>query len=206
MKGLGSLFTMAAMAVALVFCASDAYAQGRASRPAQGTPVKIKGITGLKNTGLMAAPQFDAKVKSPNRNSGRNKRWAAVEVEYLTAPEWLDEATFTFHVLSRDAKGGYHYFTTTVTYINIAKGEHGACVMLPPNVVARYGLPTAVGVEIEIDGEVVAADSDGSGKKGAWWDKLDTLGEKLMQHPELLVDRSKTPFGITFTDEYEVVR
>lgn len=208
MKGFGKLFTIVAMIAAFsaVFFASDAFAQGRAGRAATGTPLKIKGFTGLKNTGLMAAPQFDGKVKGPNRNSGRNKRWAAMEVEYLTAPEWIDEATFTFHVMTRAPKGGYHYFTTSVSYINIAKGEHGACVMLPPNAVARYGMPVAIGAEVEVDGETVAADSDGQGKGTPWWTKLEALGDKLEQHPGLLVDRSETPFGITFTDEYEVVR
>ena len=214
--GMAKLFKTAALAAALLslLCCGDALAQARpASRAgaaaAAGVPLRIKGLSKVGKACLVASPDFEGKVKGPGRNSGRGKRWAALEVEYVTAPEWLDEAAFTFHVMSIDPyeKNVIHYYTCSVTYVDIAKGEHGACVMLPPSAVARYGEPIAFGVEIEVDGKQVAVDSEGQGKGKPWWTMLDTLkGSKVMRHSGILQDRSKTPFGLTHIDEYEAVR
>ncbi len=107
--------------------------------------------------------------------------------------------------MSRDENKAFHYFTTSVSYLNIAKGEHGACVMLPPSAVARYGTPVAFGVIIECEGEVVGGNSEGLSAGLEWWNKLDDL-PKLERHAGLLVDRSKTPFALTYIDEYVAVR
>lgn len=194
-------------AVSLFFCAGDAFAQAKSASKAGGAKaaLKIKGLSKPDKTCLVSSPDFDGKVRGPNRNSGRGRKWASLEVDYATAPDWLDEVTIRFHVMCQDAEKTFHYFTCTVSYLNIEKGDHGACVMLPPSVVKRYGAPCAFGVEIEIEGKAVAGDSEGVGKGTPWWTKLESVG-KLESHSGLLVDRSKTPFGITYIDEYEAVR
>lgn len=184
----------------------SAYAQGVRAASGKSSSSKaafrLKKLTEPKNS-LVKSPEFDGKVNRPDRNNGKNKRWAAVEAEYVTTVDWVDEMTFTFHVLTEDSKKEFHYFTTTVTYLDIAKGEHGACVMLPPAAVVRYGTPTALGVEVEAEGKQLGVEM--TGIKSPWWTQLDKI-KKLERHSGYLQDRSKTPFGMTHIDEYEVVR
>lgn len=200
--------TLSLVVAAIVLLNCDVFAQARpASKTAGAAKValKIKSLSKPDKSCLVSSPEFDGRVRGPNRNSGRGNKWASLEVDYVTAPDWLDDVTFRFHVMSQDADKVFHYYTCTVSYLNIEKGEHGACVMLPPSAVKRYGAPCAFGVEIEIDGKVVAGDSEGVGKGTPWWTKLESVG-KLETHSGLLQDRSKTPFGLTFIDEYEAVR
>lgn len=159
----------------------------------------------LGNSVLVRTPEFDGKVRAPNRNPG-NRRWAQFEVTYMTTDEWIDELTFSFYVMTQDHKTkAFHFFQTTVTYLDIAKGEHGAAVLLPPAAVARYGEPISFGVEISANGQKLGMDTVGKGGPG-WWTKLDAPGLKVTNHSGYLQDRSKTPFGLTYIDAYEVVR
>lgn len=194
------LFTFADTAMAQV---RPAAGKGAASAKAV---LRIKDVTKPGKPCLVASPDIDGKVKSPGR-SNRNKKWAMFEVQYDTAPEWIDEATFTFYVLCQDAKTKeFHFFQTAVTYLDIAKGDHGAAVLLPPNAVARYGEPISFGVEVSVNGEKAAAQSVGQGGENWWEASLDKLGDRVKRHSGYLQDRSKTPFGVTFIDEYEAVR
>lgn len=195
-------------AFALFFLSTDTlFAQARpAAKPAAGKmALRIKEMPKLGASCLVTSPEIDGRVKSPGR-AVHGKKWAMLEVQYETSPEWIDEITFTFYVMSQDSKTKeYHYFQTAVSYLDVAKGAHGAAVMLPPNAVARYGEPFCFGVEIMIDGEKVAAEASGKGQVG-WWASLDKLGDRIKRHSGYLQDRSKTPFGVTFIDEYEAVR
>ena len=192
----------------IVSSASEAFAQ---ARPAARTPkamLRVKDMSKPGRQSLVSSPDIDGKVKSPGHISrGQNWKWAMLEVRYETAPEWIDEATFSFHVMCQDAKTKeFHYFQTSVTYIDIAKGEHVAAAMLPPSAVVRYGEPISFGVDIVIDGESVATMSAGAGGEGWWSAALDKLGDRVKRHGGYLLDRSKTPFGVTHIDEYEATR
>ncbi|MBR0057036.1 MAG: hypothetical protein IJP66_06875 [Kiritimatiellae bacterium] len=207
------LLTLALAAAAIATAgAGSALAQTRAATRAPGAAagkpedlLKVKSITKPGASCLVPSPVFDGKVRSPGRNSSAKKKWAQFEVEYTTKAEWTDAITFTFHVMSMDDEKTPHYYSTSVTYLDVAKGDHGACVMLPPSAVLRYGTPMAYGVEIEIDGKTVASGGEGQWKDTQWWTKLDAV-KKLERHSGQLQDRSKTPFGLTFIDEYEAVR
>lgn len=192
---------LAAMLPAAVFFPQTSFAQAKGAK----SPLKVKGITAPGKASLVSSPSYENNVKGPGRNSGRGKRWAAVEAEYATQPDWIDELTVTFHVLTKDDENLFHYFTTAVSYLNIAKGEHGACAMLPPSAVARYGTPCAYGVEFELGGKVVDGIASGIAKNTPWWTKLDSM-KGLERHSGLLQDRSKTPFALSYIDEYEAVR
>ncbi len=202
-------FALASLVAACAVFAGDALAQaarpqGARAAAAGGIPLKIRQISKTGKACLVPSPDIDGKVKSPGRNAKR-KAWALFEVEYVTAPEWIDEATFTFHALSMDTDKALHYYTSQVTYLNLEKGEHGACVLIPPSFVKRYGEPISFGVEIEVDGRKVAELSEGQGKGTPWWGKIDGLG-KVVRHSGVMKDRSQTPFGVTHIDEYEAVR
>lgn len=192
----------------LALGAGSAYGQARAAgAPKADVPLKIEQLSSPGTRCLVPSPIFDGRVRGPNRNSGNKKKWAALEMEYVTRPEWIDSINVTFHVMTMDDSRppAPHYFTTTVTYLDIAQGKHGACVMLPPSIVARYGTPVAFGVEVEVDDRAIGFESEGQGKGTKWWTSLDRV-KNLVRHPGLLQDRSKTPFGLTHIDEYEAVR
>ena len=188
----------------LTMSALPGFAQGQAKAALPGIK-NIRLPTRLGNSVLVRTPEFDGKVRAPNRNPG-NRRWAQFEVSYVTTDEWIDELTFTFYVMTQEPKTkSFHMFQTTVTYLDIAKGEHGAAVMLPPAAVMRYGEAISFGVEISANGQKIGASNVGKGGPN-WWTKLDAPGLKISNHSGYLQDRSKTPFGLTYIDAYEVVR
>ncbi len=181
-----------------------------AARPAGSAKatLRIKDISKPGKQSLVSSPDIDGKVKSPGHiNRGQNWKWAMLEVKYETAPEWIDEITFTFYVLCQDTKTKeFHFFQTAVSYLDIEKGDHVAAAMLPPNAVKRYGEPISFGVDITIDGENVASKAVGLGGDAWWSASLDKLGDRVKRHSGYLKDRSQTPFGVTHIDEYEAVR
>ena len=194
--------------LALLFAAAPAVAQqARPASNAPRLPLKIKELPKFGKAALVNPPEIDGKVRSSGRKTGK-RQWASFEVTYQTAPEWIDEVTVSFHVMCRAADNSLHLFQTSVTYLDIAKGEHGACVLLPPSAVERYGEPISVGVEISITDEVVQGVkippvNVGRGNPG-WWTDLGAL--KVKNHSGYLKDRSQTPFSVVNSDEYEVVR
>ena len=199
-------FALAAGAAVLLFV-DAAFAQARPAASPRAV-LRIKDMAKPGRSSLVASPDIDGKVKSPGHISrGQSWKWAMLEVKYETAPEWIDEATFTFYVLCQDAKSKeYHFFQTAVSYLDVEKGEHFAAAMLPPSAVKRYGEPISYGVDISIDGESVASKALGLGGEEWWAASLDKLGDRVKRHSGYLKDRSQTPFGLTHFDEYEAVR
>ena len=207
-----------AAGAALFIIAEAAFAQAARPAPGAARPVggakatlRIKEISKPGKQSLVSSPDVDGKVKSPGHlTRGQNWKWAMLEVKYETAPDWIDEATFTFFVLCQDTKTKeFHLFQTAVSYLDIEKGDHFAAVMLPPNAVKRYGEPVSYAVDITIDGESVAQEALGMGvvKGNIWWPaSIEKLGDRLKRHSGYLKDRSQTPFGVTHIDEYEAVR
>lgn len=173
-----------------------------AAGAAGGTEVRIRDLSKLGRASLVRTPEYSSNVNRLASGS-RRKEWAVFTVDYATAPEWIDELVFSFYVMTQNAQKEFNYFETTVTYVDIAKGDHQACVVLPPAAVARYGEPIAFGVEIVSGGQRAATKSEGSADE--WW-KLIADKPNINKRPGYLVDRSKTPFAWAFVDDYEVVR
>ncbi len=189
---------------AVLLFVDAALAQARPASPR--TVLRIKDMAKPGRPSLVASPDIDGKVRSSGRVA-RGKKWAMLDVQYETSPEWIDEVTFTFYVLCQDPKTKeYHFFQTAVSYLDIEKGDHVAAAMLPPNAVKRYGEPISFGVEIAIEGEKVASQAIGVGGDEWWATSLDKLGDRVKRHSGYLKDRSLTPFGVTHIDEYEAVR
>lgn len=187
---------------AMLFLTSGALrAQTRAA--AAPVEVRIRDLPKLGRAALARTPEYQSNVRRTVGGS-RRREWALLEVGYETAPAWIDELSFTFHVMTQDAQKQFHFFETTVVYVDIGRGSHAACVVLPPAAVARFGEPNAFGVEIFTGGERVAVKS--AGPFGEEWWKL--IGDKpnITKQAGYLVDRSKTPFAWAFIDDYEVVR
>lgn len=182
-----------------------------AARSSGSNFLRVKSLPALKDA-LVVTPYYEFRNIGDPAVKARGKRWARFEFVYETAPEWIDEVEISYYVMTHESgKGqgqGLHFFRTTVTYVDVAKGEHSACVFLPPNAVARYGEPVAFGADISVNGEPVKANTTvsagGFNVKPGWWE--EQFGDNVTTHTGYLKDRSQTPFAWSYIDNYEAVR
>ncbi|MBP5227567.1 MAG: hypothetical protein J6336_09300 [Kiritimatiellae bacterium] len=175
--------------------------------------VKIERFPAPGKAAMIRTPEFNVNVSGLQPAlSSKKREWALFEIKYSTAAKWTDELAFTYHVLTsgKDDKGkaSFSYFTTTVRYIDIPKGDHMSCVALPPSLVERYGTPVALALEIVGKNDLLESRSETSGITlgKEWW-----KDSKVMDNPQLtrrngLLDRSKTPFALINPNDYEVIQ
>jgi len=162
-------------------------------------------------TSMVRTPNFNANVSGLQSSvTKRPREWALFEIKYSTGQKWTDELMFTYHVITKgkddNGKDVYSYYTLTVRYIDIPKGEHMSCVALPPSLVERYGEPVSLALEIVgKDGTVLDSKQEGEGSK-EWWKDSRVLDQPNIKRRQGLVDRSKTPFALINADDYEVVQ
>ncbi|MCL2104288.1 MAG: hypothetical protein FWH21_04435 [Kiritimatiellaeota bacterium] len=145
--------------------------------------------------------------------SGKPREWAVFEVQYSTGAKWTDELAFNYHLMTKgkdeDGKDAYSYYTVTVRYIDIPKGNHMSCVALPPSQVERYGDPVSLALEVMgKDGTVLAAQSESTipYPTKEWWKDSQVLDNPQVKRRNGLVDRAKTPFALINAEDYEVVQ
>jgi hypothetical protein len=150
------------------------------------------------------------------RTGGRPLEWSKIEVEYDTAPKWIDLLTVKFHVMTVetvDGKPAYSIFRETVDYLDIAQGRgHLAAAYLRPRTVERYGVPAVVHIEFLVAGEVVdqvdELDPSMRNQIKADWYKNDAVlqSEFVKVRDGYLLDRASTPFDLVNSDTHEVIR
>ena len=155
------------------------------------------------------------------------RQWIVCEAKYTTYVPWVDQLTFTWHVMletktatekdkeDRSKLPPYSYFTTTVTYANIPKGSHAASVCLHPSYLERFGEPKAIGLVISNkDGEIIAGNSEseikGIKKGSKFWEDSQIMdakinGEPMVERRQGLLDRSKTIWSLVNPNDYEMV-
>ena len=155
------------------------------------------------------------------------RRWIVIETKYTTYAKFLDQLTFTWHVLletksAKENKGNrlglapYSYFNTTVSYYNIPQGSHAACVCLPPSYLELYGEPKAIGFTIanqngDVLGGGTVSEIKGIKSDTAFWDDQEVMnatgkdGKPLIERRQGLVDRSKTIWALVNPNDYEDV-
>jgi hypothetical protein len=197
-----------------------AWAQGGARPAGNGAPGLVAAAE--KKLAIRHMPRLN-KVKQPTpqystsasrTSTGRPREWGVFEITYLTFPEWMDEVVVTYHLMAErrgaDAKKAYSLYQTTVRYADVPKGEHTACVVLPPAALLRYG-DQFIGLAVEFtaaDGSLLAVQNEVAGTvlPVDWWKKPDVTESKTVVKREGLVDRSKTPFALVNMDDYEVVK
>jgi hypothetical protein len=154
-------------------------------------------------------PQYDT---TASRGVTRPGEWWQFIVEYDTKEEWTDELTFEFHVLGIgqiEGKKAYSYYTTRVSYIDIAKARgHRATVFLRPNTIERYGMPVAFAAVILEKGEVVAQETEAATKLSKeWWKDPNVVQSALVtKRDKYLLNRSQTPFIYVDVDAYETIK
>ena len=218
-------------AVTLLFAVEPVCAQVRqAGRQAAGPAaagaasegqVKITRFPPPGKTAMVRTPEFNFSVNNTQPRVNRKQReWALFEIRYETSAKWMDELKFDFHVMTKgkaeDGKAdAYSYYTASVRYIDIPKGEHMSCVALPPSLVERYGEPIALALEVTgKEGTVLASEALATGIQlpKEWWrdstvmDKRDAAGAPFLVRRTGLLERSKTPFALINPDDYEVVQ
>lgn len=176
--------------------------------------VEIKRFPPPNKTAMVRTPEFNAAVTGGQpKISKRPREWALFEVKYSTPAKWMDELSFTYHVMTKgkddDGKDAYSYYTLTLRYINIPKGDHMSSVALPPSMVERYGEPISLALEIVgKDGSVLATQSETiiNYPTKEWWKDSNVLDKPQVSRRTGLMDRSKTPFALVNADDYEVVQ
>ncbi|HRU19680.1 MAG TPA: hypothetical protein P5125_04915 [Kiritimatiellia bacterium] len=211
------------VAVAMLICTEAAMAQmsrGQ-TRMGQATAVRTEkreevNITRMpppNKTAMVRTPEFNVNVQNTMPKVTRRPReWALFEVKYNSSAKWTDELVFTYHVMTKgkneEGKEGFSYYTLTVRYIDISKGEHMSCVALPPSQVERHGEPVAVALEItNKEGKVMDSKSESTiPLPKEWWKDSKVLDNAALTRRTGLLDRSKTPFALINADDYEVVQ
>ncbi len=152
------------------------------------------------------------------------RKWIVIETKYTTYAKFLDQLTFTWHVMletksAKENKGNkmglspYSYFNTTVTYFNIPQGSHAACVCLPPSYLELYGEPKAIGFTIsnqngDVLGGGTVSEIKGIKSDTQFWDDQNVMGAQVGGKPMVerrqgLVDRSKTIWALVNPNDYE---
>lgn len=215
------------MACLAVAAAGRLWAQARPAGPAYAGPgvaapgapavpdrkvLQIRRMTRL-NKIKQNTPVYTSSATQPSPK--RPREWAVFEVGYETIPEWLDEVVVTYYIMTEkraaaEAREKYSFYRTTVRYADVARGEHNACAVLPPNLLLRYG-DKVIGIAVEItstDGTLLdwKNEVEGSLLPAEWWKKAEVIDSKNVTRRDGLTDRSKTPFGLANIDDYEVVK
>lgn len=147
-----------------------------------------------------------SKVKTPEYQllkgqfMATTRDWFQVAVSYETAPDWIDDLTFTYYVLMKPKTGPTKYmlFKGDVTYVNIQKGKHKSDMYLHPSTLARYGDVQQVAVVLTTQGRVVAMESLPASQQ-RWWEQLTPMDGYVL-------NRMQTPFAMINFDDYEAIK
>lgn len=213
-------------AMSVLVAAGGAFAQGARVGGMTSTPgstagavdksdkVEIKRFPQPNKASMIRTPEFNANVAGLQpKTSKRPREWALFEIKYSTGAKWTDEIVFNYHVMTKgkdeDGKDAFSYYTQTIRYIDVPKGDHMSCVALSPSLVERYGEPVSLALEIVgKDGTTLASQSETTITYPAkeWWKDSKVLDQPQVKRRTGLVDRSKTPFALINADDYEVVQ
>ncbi|MFH0952975.1 MAG: Amuc_1102 family pilus-like protein [Verrucomicrobiota bacterium] len=185
-----SLTCLLLIAIFGVSCSTDVFAQ---QAPEPGRIVIIRKIEPLK----VQTPQYQL---LKGQFMARTRDWFQVNTTYKTAPDWIDELTFTYYVLVKGKEAGakYNLFRGEVTYANIQKGDHKSDMYLHPSTMVRFGDVERVAVVISSQGRIVAMESLPA-LTTRWWEQLTPVDGYVL-------NRMQTPFAMINFDDYEAVK
>ena len=215
------------LALATAGAAAVVFAQRNANPPppaqAQAaTQVKIKTVPKPGKGLMVSTPDFGARASGLSQplSRGRPKEWAVIDVTYETKSptKWTDNVYVTFYVMTEgmtpDRKKELGFYTLRVQYVNVSDGEHRAGVVLHPSTLERFGQNGVVAIACEITADGVDKPevksehtlSDLNQFKDDWWKNDRILNAEIVKKRDGLLERSKTPFGLIYVDDYEAVR
>lgn len=185
--------------IALLWCflvCTVTYAQSPA--PNASNLIKLRDVTAES----ISSPVYDISLRgySPQRDGRRE--WLQLLAEFDTALDWTDQITFTFYVAlkgeAKDLPQGskeVNVFSGTVTYVNVPKGNRQLVDMfLDANTFERYGKVFAMALQVEINGEPAAFETQPSNLAARRWWETET--------PNVipLLPRSESPYRMLEID------
>lgn len=165
-----------------------------AQQPPAARPINIRSIKG----GKVATPQYQL---LKGQTMARTRDWFQILTQYDTAPDWIEELTFTYYVLVRDRQAAQRtpvLFRGEVTYVTIQKGRHMSDMYLHPSTLARYGDVEAIAVLVTFKGQLVAMESQPPSQE-RWWERLAPVDG-------FILNRMETPFAMINFDDYEAIK
>lgn len=198
---------------ASVFC-SNVLGQ---ARPAPGTPRPVApAVTPARGVEYLRKVEVAIeKDRTPDYNvsatEGRAtvRDWSRITVSYESMAEWVDELKVRFYVASKDKTGtSYSMFTLEVVFQDVPKGRHKATAFLSPSAVERYGAPERAGAELFITDRALRLMDQPAGIANSmsgepWW---RTPGAGVVNVPDRLLSREKTPFAFVAFDNYNDIK
>lgn len=164
----------------------------------QQTGFKIDKITPT----FIDTPQYQVSNPAHQPQSGPGSKWLEIEVQFEAAAD-TDELTVKYYVMLNQV-----ILSGEVTHLNVTKGQELYSVMyVTPQEVAKLmaGKPATasavkdVGIELAVQGQVVARMSTKAGYAEQWW----TLGK---QTSGLLLNKNQTPFAPLYWDRYPQIK
>jgi hypothetical protein len=179
--------------VLMILCLAGLTLDVLAQQP-ETRPVSIRGIKG----GKVATPQYSL---LKGQTMARTRDWFQILTQYDTAPEWMEELTFTYYVLVRDKQSAQRtqaLFRGEVTYVTIQKGRHMSDMYLHPSTLARYGDVEAIAVLLTFKGQLVAMESQPASQQ-RWWEAMAPVDG-------FILNRMETPFAMIDFDTYEAIK
>ena len=188
------VFCLSIAIVAILVLPLSSIVSAQEAAPA-GNQVKIKKIAPNSKVATPEYKLLTGQVMSQTRN------WFQVVVDYETAPEWMDDLTFTYYIMCENKTGATKFtmFRGEVTYVNVQKGKHKSDMYLHPSTIARFGVVQGVGVVISSQGRVLAMESLPSTGSPRWWEQLTPLDGYAL-------NRMQTPFAMIYFDDYEAIK
>jgi hypothetical protein len=212
-------FTMAGATLLCLLWAMPSDAQYKAKSPKTGPatdavgagsssdPVRIRRLSGLGRRGVVRTPEYSTSAARGTKPAGE---WIQIEVEFDTNPEWIDELTVQYHVITlkaEDRQKRFSLYRNTVRYVDVERGRrHLSSMFLRPNTVKRYGDVVGIAVEVMQGGKVIAEASEQEGNMlpEKWWSNpLVIKSETVTARDGCLLDRAQTPFALINIDDYE---
>lgn len=211
MKMTLGLSVLSAVALIFVVSASPASAQARRATTRPSGPGAGQSSSAGKDAVTLKKLEAigpNAKVKTPDFKSDvaetvyQFRDWARISIPYETEPEWIDELEFRYMVLVKHPKTeALTIFTTTVTYIDVAKGKrHVSTVFLRPGTLDRYGAVEWAGVKVYIKGK------DAPVAMTQFPDDQRPWTAAIPAREGVLLNRAQTPFALVAIDNYETIK
>ena len=188
------VFCLSIVIVGVLILPLSNIASAQEAAPA-GNQVKIKKIENSK------VPTPEYKLLTGQAMESQKRNWFQVNVHYETDPDWMDDLTFTYYIVTQSKTGAQKFtlFRGEVTYVNIQKGKHKSDMYLHPSTIARYGVVQRVGVVISSQGRVLAMESLPATGSPRWW-------EQLTPQEGYVLNRMQTPFAMIYFDDYEAIK
>ncbi len=154
---------------------------------------------------LLRAPSVGSPGASEPRSPGAPKRWAQIETQFETRPEWIDELTFAYFVLvnTQDPREPFMLLSREVTYQLIPRGRpHHSWLYIHPHILDRHGAVEGVAVEIQHRGQVIATEASSP----AHLQQYRQWRQQLTPRTGLLLLPEETPFSLFAPDQQQLIK